>query len=188
HIERTRFLVHMIDIQSLDPVNDYYEVRQELEKFSTNLSQKPYLICFTKLDTVGWDLNSPGLKDYIQDFSTKINYHEPIFVISAISKTGLKTLLNKIQLEVSRLPISNPTIIVPQKIDQPSSVHQIDAGIFQIIDQKIERFATRTDFSNYESVDRLRDILFKKGYYQKIKSMGAKPGDLIKIGQYQLEW
>jgi GTP-binding protein len=189
HIERTRFLLHMIDIQSLDPVSDYLTVRHELKNFSQNLNNKPFFICFTKIDTIDWSLDSPKLKEYIHDFAKQIKYKKPIFVISAITRIGLVDLLNKIQLAVSKIPASTIEIINNTEKDiAPSKITKIKDHVFQIDDQKMEVFASKTDYENHESVNRLRDILCKNGYNKKFKSLGVKPGDIIKIKKYQIEW
>ncbi len=97
HIERTRILVHLIDILNPDVARDYLNIRQELNKFNPSLSKKPEIICFTKIDALGLRADHPDIKKFIIDFKNKIKKkRNKIFAISAVTHDGLTEINNHI--------------------------------------------------------------------------------------------
>lgn len=96
HIERTKLLLHLMDIQSLDPVKDYFTIKKELSDYSLVLAKKPSIVCFTKLDTTGWKSNSKELKEYIKYFKQQIKNRSKIFAVSSSTHEGLKEIIDYI--------------------------------------------------------------------------------------------
>lgn len=105
HIERTRILIHLIDILNPDVAQDYLGIRAELKKYNPLLAKKPEIICFTKIDALGFKADHPDLKKYIHDFKIKIKKKRgKIFAISAVTHDGLTSLKNHISQLVKKYP------------------------------------------------------------------------------------
>lgn len=87
HIERTRLLLHLIDITSDDPVRDYQIIRKELENYGHGLENRPQIIAFNKIDAV-FEEEFQEVKEDLQKLTS-----DPIFMISAVSQIGLDSLM-----------------------------------------------------------------------------------------------
>jgi GTP-binding protein len=91
HIERTRILIHMVDAGSIDadhPLDDYETVNKELKSFNVQLTQKPQIVVLNKMDLAGTQDAADAFTDALQ--------HEPVILISAIKKMGVKKLISRI--------------------------------------------------------------------------------------------
>lgn len=111
HIERTRVIVHMIDIMPLDgtkPIDNYNEIRKELQAYSPKLAAKPEVLVANKMDLAG---GSEALADLRDALPGKM-----IYAISGVAGTGLRPLLEQIWIEVKKAPPASPFIssIKPQ--------------------------------------------------------------------------
>jgi GTP-binding protein len=101
HIERTRLLLHLLDINSVDPLHDYQIIQNELEAYGKGLSDRRQIIALNKIDTVDEETQL-----MIKEELAKIT-NSPIFLISAVSRTGLDILLNTVWQELEQLTINN---------------------------------------------------------------------------------
>jgi GTP-binding protein len=105
HIERTRVLVHMIDIMPIDgsdPIESYHQIRKELEAYSPKLAKKPEFLAANKMDLAG---ASEALADLRSALPGK-----QIFAISAVAGNGLRPLLEELWQQVDKLPESAPLV------------------------------------------------------------------------------
>ena len=190
HIERTRIILHLIDINSLDPVKDYNVINSELKKFNPKLITKPTVICFTKLDQLGWAIGSKDLIDYINDFKENIKYRGKIFVISSVTHSGLEELKNFLIHKKTKLPKIKYT--ETKSLNENRNTNNIQIvkknNLYTISGQIIEKFVDKTDFDNPESIQRIRDIFHKTGIDLLLKRKHIKPGDVILIKNKRIIW
>ncbi len=189
HVERTAVLLHMIDAYSDDIVRDYKTIRQELANYSKDLTKRPEVIAITKIE--GLD------KDIIKmqtDALTKVAKKSQIFTISSSAHIGTQEILRALhelvvksrqQLEVQEE--GQPEVVISLKqIDKEKAwtVNTIGQGEdkkFVIVGDKIEKFARRTDYDNFDSLNRLRDIMHKMGIAYELRKQGAQGDSIIKI-------
>lgn len=97
HIERTRLLLHLIDITAADPLQDYQTIRGELKAYGHGLDGRPQIIALNKVDAAS-PQNYAEIKEKLQKLSK-----DPIFIISAVSRTGLEQLLSTIWQQLDQL-------------------------------------------------------------------------------------
>lgn len=90
HIERTKVLLHLIDLTSEDPIADYQIIQEELEAYGRGLESRPQILAFNKADAVDEETREDAVTQL-----TKLTC-APIFVVSAVTRTGLDTLLQKV--------------------------------------------------------------------------------------------
>ena len=192
HVERTAVLLHLIDAYSDDPAKDYLTIRNELEKYNLDLTKRPEIIVLTKVE--GLD------KDIIQmqiDSINKVAKKKKVFAISSVAHQNLKEVLRALKQEVDRYRRNQEkiektsadqieTITLPQSRQSDSwKVEKVETenGLsYRVYGKKIEKFALKTDFSNRESVNRLRDILSKMGIAYELRRKGVLGESLILIG------
>ena len=198
HIERTAVLMHLIDIYSDDVATSYKVIREELKSHNPELAERPEIIVLTKaegLDKEMIDMQMAALGEVI-DASV------PVFAVSATAHQGITEVLRaaKKQVEVvreaenERLELDDndqPDIPVIRLNDRQLSeswtvTKDKDTSHFIVSGEKIERFARRTDFSNFEGVNRLRDIMSKTGIMHELVRRGAEPDSIVVIGGHEL--
>jgi len=114
HIERTRLLLHMIDTaenSDRDPVEDYHTILQELESFSTTMTQKPMLLVASRVDAAGDGGRLTALRKFCRD------EHKKLYEISAVTGAGLEELKNSIWETLEQILRSGP-------LGETTAVHQ----------------------------------------------------------------
>jgi GTP-binding protein len=92
HVERTRLLLHLIDITSDDPIADYYTIQEELDAYGRGVAQRPQILALSKWDVIGHDAAIAA--ELLAQFQAITDV--PMFAISAVSRTGLEPLLNQL--------------------------------------------------------------------------------------------
>ena len=184
HVERTAVLLHLVDVYNDDAGEAYQTIRNELSKYE-DLASRPEIVALTKCEGVDEEI----IKMQMSSILAK-NPDAKIFAISAQAHTGLTELLREIYSEVIKeKPVIEevktvediPTIeLSPDKLKDTWKVEKVD-DIFVVTGEKIEKFARRTDLNNYESLNRLRDIMKKMGIRAELTTMGAEPDSIISI-------
>ena len=201
HVERTAVLLHMIDVYADDPAEKYLTIRRELEKYSQDLAERPEIVVLTKcegLDDEIIAMQSTALQNVVNG--------APVLAISSQTHTGLKELLRLLRREVERYRQREAEMIEESGDDLPVislgdealndvwSVERLaDAEneegemvkVFVVTGAKIEKFARRTNFDQFDAVNRLRDIMKRWGITHELIRRGAEGTSYIIIGESQ---
>ncbi len=193
HIDRTAVLLHLIDVYSDDAGATYAIIRHELEKYS-DLRERPEIIALTKTEGVDQEIIEMQKSSIL-----KQNPSARVFAISAVAHQGIEEVLRALKTEVEvkwqaqeELVASEnemntiateemPVISLSPKALRDTWTVTEDDGVYTVRGEKIEKFARRTDLSNYASVNRLRDIMKKMGIKAELTSLGAKDDSVISI-------
>ena len=194
HIERTVVLVHLVDAYSEDPYKSYLEVKNELKAYQIDLTKKPEIVVLSKIDGI----DPKDLEKKISVFKKKLGAKIKVYPISSLTKEGIPALLEEVQLVVLKQrakqlkidkKVGNELPVISLPPEKTSWDVKRDGKVFIVTGFKIERFASRTDFTNGESLARLKDILKKTGVLRELQRQGIEDGNKIKIGRYgQLEY
>ncbi len=201
HVERTAVLLHMIDAYSDDPAEKYQTIRRELEKYSEELATRPEIIALTKCE---------GLDDEIIAMQStalqNVANGSPVLVISSQTHAGVTELLRLLRREVTEYRAREAELAEEEGDDLPvialdaqavsdawtvervvgaesENADEEDAVSFIIHGAKIEKFARRTNFDQFESVNRLRDIMRKMGITHELIRQGAVGETVVQIGE-----
>jgi GTPase len=99
HVERTRLLLHLIDVTSEDPIADYQTIQQELHAYGRGLANHPQILALNKIDALGPD------HDRINELATELQSlsQNPVFSISAVSRAGLEGLMHQVWQQLDEL-------------------------------------------------------------------------------------
>jgi GTPase len=185
HIQRTRVLIHLLDGLAENPILDFAQINSELSLFDPNLAKKPQIVAVTKMDL-------PEVQGRWEDIQRKLKKKgiSPIG-ISAVTGTNLKTLLYKALELLRETPIttSETTIPIyhPQNDPKKFEIQKMANG-WRIIGMSIERAAAMTYWDNDDSIRRFQRILEALGIDNALREAGVKEGDLVSVGDYELEW
>ena len=98
HIERTRVLLHLIDVTSPDPIGDFNIIQQELQAYGRGLAERPQIVALSKMDALNLEQDISGVATQLAQLS-----HAPVFLISAATRTGLESLLQQIWQSLDQL-------------------------------------------------------------------------------------
>ncbi len=192
HIERTKVLLHLIDGNDDDLALAYQTICRELKDYQIDLSTKPQLVVLTKIDS----LSPEALKTKLGQMNELVGQNQEkskVLAISAVAKKGLDTLLNSTQSLIDQsVPSQDETETEPVVIslEGQDNVWRVEPrdDIFVIKGLKLERFAQKTNFDQFEAVERLRDILSREGVLREVKRLGGDRGSRLEIAGKVFEW
>ena len=187
HIERTRVIVHVIDMSGLegrDPYEDYVTINNELKEYNLRLTERPQVVVANKMDM-------PDAEENLQAFKEKVGDEVKIFPISAVTRQGVRDLL----FEVANLIETTPEFPIHEVADESdtSVMYKFDTegvkfeitresdGTFVISGYDIEKTFKMTDFSRDESVRRFARQMRGMGIDEALRARGAKDGDIVKF-------
>jgi GTPase len=186
HIERTKVLLHLVDIYNDDIVAAYKVIINELAEYKINLSKKPQLIVITKIEGVDQEI----IDDAIAQLKTIVPKSTNIIPISSLSKFGLTDLLRELAKKVKK---ANATIEKSRQntglpvitLKDPGDTWKItkNENYFVVRGRRIEKFASKTKFGDFHSEQRLKDIMRRMGIIHKLAREGIEPGQTVIIGQ-----
>ncbi|MDQ1001355.1 GTP-binding protein [Neobacillus niacini] len=195
HIERTRVIVHVIDMAAMegrDPYEDYLTINKELEEYNLRLTERPQIIVANKMDM-------PEAEENLQKFKERLQEDFPIFPISAISRKGLRELLfaiaDKIE-ETPEFPLNheeeetgiNRVLYKHEADPEAFYITREPDGSFVIQGEKIEKLFKMTNFQTEESVRRFSRQLRGLGVDEALRQKGAKDGDTVKLLDFEFEF
>ena len=192
HIERTRLLVHVVDLSGTDgrdPLEDFKTINSELEEFSLELASRPQIVVGNKCDGV----TDEEAQDFIK--SVKEMGYEDVFIISAAGQIGIKELSDKITETVSKLP---PTVL-HDVVSGGEKVYTFDEGKkfdiiinedgnFEVTGKWINRIFNSTNFEDTESTNFFQRTLENEGVFEELKKMGVKEGDTVKVCELEFDY
>lgn len=194
HISRSRVLVHLLDVGGMsgrNPLEDYRTLNRELALFDEALAALPQLVVLNKMDLVPPQEELQELEDALTEEG--VEYMK----ISAATRTGLDALVYRLSLIVSEAraaeaepePAEGHVVITAEQSEDErwtASIH--DESTFVITGRKVERTVLMTDLDNEQAVKRLQKTLSRLGINRKLKTMGAKHGDTVKIGEVEFNY
>ena len=191
HIERTRILLHIVDIAGVDgrdPVEDFKIINEELRKYNEEVSKSPQIVVLNKMDLIFDDLQ----KAKVEEFKQKYGKDYKIIEFSAATRLGVDELLNAIIAEISILPPKEREISEIVELDKRDytsfEVNRDDEGHFVVSGGLIEKMSRGIILSDPESFAYFQRRLKQNGIIDKLLENGLVEGDTVKIGNYEFEY
>ena len=189
HIERTRLLLHVIDVsgsEGRNPVQDFHTINEELKKYSEKLSKRKQIIVANKIDV----MQDENLYNELEEVAKENNME--IFKISAATGEGVSELIKHVAEVLKTLPKEDLIEIEDRKVytleDKDEYTITKEDGMFVVRGEAVERIMRRVNIEDNESLYYFQKSLDNLGVNQKLKEMGIKEGDIVKIDDYELEW
>lgn len=193
HIERTRVIIHVIDMSGLegrDPFEDYETINEELKQYNLRLTERPQLIVANKMDM-------PEAEENLRLFKEKVGDNVRIFPVSAITKQGLDNLLFATAdlIEVTpEFPLyeldedSENTVLYKHESEDRFEISRDDDGAYVLSGNSIERLFKMTDFNFDQSVRKFARQMRGMGIDDELRKRGAKDGDIVRILGFEFEF
>lgn len=189
HAERTRVIVHVIDmsgIQGRDPYEDYVIINNELKSFSEKFMKKPQIIVANKMDM-------PQAKENLKKFKERVSAE--ILEIAALNGEGLEKLTYKIADLLDKIPKDNlyddskfeSHVIYKFKEEKPFTITK-EGDVWVLRGKKLEKLLLMSRFDTNEAIFRFSNKLRKLGVDDELRKLGAEEGDTVKILDYEFEF
>ncbi len=189
HIERTRVIAHVIDMgatEGRDPYEDYMIINNELKEFNPKILDKPQIIIANKMDM-------PNALTNLEAFRKKVNVE--IYQVEAINGNGLKQVvlaLAKMLEKIKKEPLYNEEkfeshVLYKFKEEQPFTIIKTD-NVWLVKGEKVEKLLKMTKFNTDEAANRFANKLRKYGVDDKLRQLGAKDGDTVRILDFEFEY
>lgn len=189
HIERTRVIAHIIDMSGCEgrnPYDDYKIINKELENFNKKIMDKPQIVIANKMDM-------ENSLENLEEFKHQVNCE--VFEISAINGEGLDEVLIKLADmldKIEKQPLYEEEkfeshVLYKFKEEQPFKVIK-EGDTFVVKGEEIEKMLKMTWFASDEAFKRFSKKLVKLGIDEKLKEMGIKEGDIVRILDYEFEY
>lgn len=190
HIERTRLLLHVIDISGLEnrnPVDDFYKVQEELKKYSAKLATRKQIIVANKADVAQDEKMYQELRQVAQKENMEL------YKVAAATGEGLKELMLHVAEVLKTLPKediveSEEKVVYTLKEEKEAYEIKKENGEYIVTGPAVERLMSRVNIEDNESLAYFSRVLDSLGINQKLKEMGVKEGDTIKLADWEFEW
>lgn len=191
HIERTRLLLHFVDVsgsEGRNPVEDFNTINEELFKYSEKLSKRKQIIVANKADIIQDEKLFEELEKMAEEKGIEI------FRISAASKQGITELLNRVSEVLQELPkeelyeIEEKKVYTLEKDDDDGFTITKEDDMYVVNGPAVENIMRRVNLMDNESMYYFQKRIAEIGLNKKLKEAGVQEGDTVKIVDWELEW
>lgn len=200
HIERTRVILHVIDMsasEGRDPYEDYLAINHELETYQLRLMERPQIIVANKMDMPDAEENLKVFKEKLAQKYDEFEDLPLVFPISGLTHQGLENLLEA----TAELLAKTPEFLLYEESDFEEEVYygfhpdepdfdinRADDASWILSGEKLEKLFTMTNFDRDESIMKFARQLRGMGVDEALRERGAKDGDIVRIGTFEFEF
>ena len=194
HVERTRILLHVIDLSQDDPVETFNALINEFKEYGADLASRPCIVIGNKIDIEGTEENSKLLQAEAEKFSA--NY----MAVSALTGENIPELIKNIAELVRKTPVIKLDYdpdelieLVPKKLSKKSSrtpvqiIKQSD-GSFRVEHENFEKSVARINFEHEDALQKFSRLLKAMSVEEALEAAGAKEGDKVYIGEIEFDF
>lgn len=195
HVERTRVIIHVIDmagVEGRDPIEDYKVIHNELVQYDLRLEDRPQLIAANKMDLPDAEENLKRFQETFPDLR--------VFPMSGVTREGVQALLYATADLLDSIPPENdlwleeteeedPTEVKVYKHvkQEPFKIHRQN-NVFTVESEELEKLVKMTNFQQYDAVQRFQRVMKAQGVDAALRKRGAKEGDTIQIGEMAFDF
>lgn len=189
HIERTRILLHIVDISGTEgrnPVEDFDIICEEMEKFNPALAQKPQIAVGNKMDVLYDDSLQKEFENAMKERGIEV------FFISAAAHKGTQELMKTVASKLKEIPISEFDV----EEDDFESVKMagkdfdisVQNNVYSVQGDVILKIIESTNFDDYESLQFFQNALRTNGIIAALVEAGIEEGDTVKLYDIEFEF
>ena len=188
HIERTRILVHVLDIsgsEDRDPLSDFELINNEIYTYDPALKQLPMIVVANKMDM-------PHAEENLARFNAKYGKKYTVIPMTTIIHEGAEQLLETLVNTLENLPESRPMEYTPFVLDKPEEetyeIQILDDGVFEVVGGLVEILSRKVNMDDYDSFRYFQRVLNDKGVIKALRQNGAKDGDTVIVGDIEFDF
>ncbi|HGD4779001.1 TPA: GTPase ObgE [Streptococcus agalactiae] len=201
HIERTRVILHVIDMsasEGRDPYDDYVSINNELETYNLRLMERPQIIVANKMDMPDSEENLAAFKEKLAANYDEFDDMPMIFPISSLAYQGLENLMDA----TAELLVNTEEFLLYDETDmqedeayygfnedeRPFEITRDDDATWVLYGDKLEKLFVMTNMERDESIMKFARQLRGMGVDEALRERGAKDGDIVRIGNFEFEF
>ncbi len=188
HIERTRLLVHVLDIsgsEDRDPLSDFELINNEIYSYDENLKELPMLVVANKMDM-------PNSEQNLQRFKQKYGDKYQIIPMTTIIHEGVDEFIIAVANKLKDAPLVQPMQFVPFKLQEEENdnfeIVKLDQGVYEVVGGLVNILSRKVDLDDYDSYRYFERVLKTRGVYKALRDAGAKDNDTVIIGEIEFEY
>jgi len=190
HIERTRVLIHMVDISGIedrDPYEDFLKINEELKKYSVKLWDRPMIVAANKADMLEDD-------SVFEDFKKKVNAlgYDKVFKISAATNQGVDELMKEAGRLLSTIPVTDMVISAEERFipEEKRFTYTIrkEENIYYVEGSFVDRLLASVNVNDPNELRYFHRVLKNKGVLDDLKEMGIQDGDFVNLNGFEFEF
>ena len=191
HIERTRLLLHIVDVSGIEgrnPVEDFIKINEELKKYKLDLTDRPQIVVMNKLDLL-FD------KSYLDEFRKEIESlgYSEIYAISAATGEGVAEVMKACAQKLQTIPVTETIyevedFFIPEIKQFTYDVEIDEDGVFVVSGSFVDRLLYAVDIHNPSHLRYFHKVLGNKGVLDRLKEMGIEDGDFIRLNDFEFEY
>lgn len=190
HVERTRVLIHVIDISSVegrDPYDDFLKINEELKRYSVKLYDRPQIIAANKSDML-FD------EEKFEEFKTKIEKlgYNKVLKISAATKQGVDDLMKEAARLLSTIPVTELEISAEDKFVEEEkrftySIRKED-NTYIVEGSFVDRLLNAVNVNDPDDLRYFHKVLKNKGVMEELMKMGIEDGDVVRLNDFEFDF
>ena len=195
HIERTRLLIHVVDISGIegrDPFEDFVKINEELKKYSVKLWDRPQIVVANKADML-YD------EEVYEEFKKKVNElgFDKVYKMSAATKSGVDTIIKEAGRMLSEIPITELEISEEERFIQEEKRFTYDVSIedgeegnrvYVVYGSFVDRLLNSVNIHDADSLRYFHKVLRNKGVLDKLRELGIEDGDMVRLNDFEFEY
>ena len=191
HVERTKLLLHLVDMSPREegakpPFAEFSIINQELALYRESLAKRPQIVVATKMDM-------PGAAENLAAFQAQLDGQYPLFAISSLNGEGLRELLWQVyeQLQILPEPEEPAEELVKQTVVREQERFHLEQeadGLWVVSGEEIEKLIHMSNLDSDDAVRRLQRIFDKMGLEAALREAGVAEGDTVRIGEVEFEY
>ena len=195
HIERTRLLIHVVDISGIegrDPFEDFLKINEELKKYSVKLWDRPQIVVANKTDLL-YD------ESVYEDFKKKLNElgYDKVFKMSAATREGVDEVLKEAARMLKEIPITGLEIADEERYipEEKRFTYEIsiedgedDNKVFVVSGSFVDRLLDAVNLYDMDSLRYFHKVLKNKGVMDELRELGIQDGDMVRLNDFEFEY
>ncbi|MCT4594860.1 MAG: GTPase ObgE [Anaeromicrobium sp.] len=192
HVERTKMLVHVVDVSGMegrDPIDDFHKINEELRQYTELLGKKQQVVVANKTDV----LSSNEEYEKFEDEMNKLGYK--VFPVSAATNQGLTEVMRYVANELDHIEVeplydeSEDFKYYTNEDEKKDDIKVRKENDYYILEGKlVEKIFYSTNFDDMDSLRYFQNFLVKKGIVDELKKLGIEDGDMVKIFDFEFEF
>ncbi|MGG4451142.1 GTPase ObgE [Brevibacillus porteri] len=192
HVERTRLIVHVIDMAAVDgrdPYEDYLQINRELTMYNLKLEDRPQIVVANKMELPEAEENLRIFKEKVPDVK--------VYEISAATRQGVQELMYAIGDALATIPdkpaveevaeVEERVVFRAEKEPEEFEITR-DNEVFVVSGEKIEKLVRMTNLTSYDAAQRFARQMRFMGVDDALRKLGAKDGDTVRIGKLEFDF
>lgn len=188
HIERTRILVHVLDIsgsEGRDPLDDFELINHEIYTYDEALKQLPMVVVANKMDM-------PNAEENLARFREKYGDKYTIIPMMTLIHEGVDKLLETIVGILETLPEPKPLEYTPVSLDkdveETFEIEELEEDVFEVTGGLVEILSRKVNLDDYDSFRYFQRVLKDKGVIAELRKRGAKDGSTVIVGDIEFDF